>query len=134
LPEANRGDALVDLNVLEQSLNVCETTVVQDAWERGQSVVVHGWVYGLHNGLLEDLKITVANAGEVAAAYGLALGALLAVPVGRLEALLGLGAGLAEQLVVAVEAVEQRLGDVEGARVVQCGDEAARHQATPRAS
>ena len=68
--------ALCELNVLEQSLNVCETTVVQDAWERGQSVVVHGWVYGLHNGLLEDLKITVANACEVAAAYGLALGAL----------------------------------------------------------
>jgi len=71
-----RLKALCELNVLEQSLNVCETTVVQDAWERGQSVVVHGWVYGLHNGLLEDLKITVANADEVAAAYGLALGAL----------------------------------------------------------
>ena len=68
--------ALCELNVLEQSLNVCETTVVQDAWERGQSVVVHGWVYGLHNGLIEDLKMTVGNAGEVAAAYGLALGAL----------------------------------------------------------
>jgi carbonic anhydrase len=68
--------ALCELNVLEQSLNVCETTVVQDAWERGQSVVVHGWVYGLHNGLIEDLKMTVANAGEVSAAYGLALGAL----------------------------------------------------------
>jgi carbonic anhydrase len=50
--------------------------VVQDAWERGQSVVVHGWVYGLHDGLLEDLKITVASAGEVPAAYGLAVGAL----------------------------------------------------------
>jgi carbonic anhydrase len=71
-----RMRALCELNVLEQSLNVCETTVVQDAWERGQEVVVHGWVYGLHNGLLEDLKITVANAGEVLAAYGLALGAL----------------------------------------------------------
>jgi carbonic anhydrase len=74
--EVMKLKALCELNVLEQSLNVCETTVVQDAWERGQSVVVHGWVYGLHNGLLEDLKITVANAGEVAAAYGLALGAL----------------------------------------------------------
>ena len=71
-----RLKALCELNVLEQSLNVCETTVVQDAWERGQSVVVHGWVYGLHNGLIEDLKMTVANADEVAAAYGLALGAL----------------------------------------------------------
>ncbi len=74
--EAMRLRALCELNVLEQSLNVCETTVVQDAWERGQSVVVHGWVYGLHNGLLEDLKMTVANAGEVLAAYGLAIGAL----------------------------------------------------------
>ena len=74
--ETLRLKALCELNVLEQSLNVCETTVVQDAWERGQSVVVHGWVYGLHNGLIEDLKMTVGNAGEVAAAYGLALGAL----------------------------------------------------------
>ncbi len=74
--EALRLKALCELNVLEQSLNVCETTVVQDAWARGQGVVVHGWVYGLHNGLLEDLKITVAQAGDVAAAYGLALGAL----------------------------------------------------------
>ena len=68
--------ALCELNVLEQSLNVCETTVVQDAWLRGQSVVVHGWVYGLHNGLLEDLKITVANSADVLPAYGLAIGAL----------------------------------------------------------
>jgi carbonic anhydrase len=74
--DALRLDALCELNVLEQSVNVCGTTVVQDAWQRGQQVVVHGWVYGLHNGLLEDLKITVAQAGDVAAAYGLAVGAL----------------------------------------------------------
>ena len=74
--EEMRLRALCELNVLEQSLNVCETTVVQDAWERGQSVVVHGWVYGLHNGLIEDLKMTVSNADEVLAAYGLAIGAL----------------------------------------------------------
>ena len=74
--EQMRLRALCELNVLEQSLNVCETTVVQDAWDRGQSVVVHGWVYGLHNGLLEDLKMTVAGAADVLAAYGLALGAL----------------------------------------------------------
>ena len=43
--------------MLEQALNVCETTVVQDAWARGQEVVVHGWVYGLHDGLLKDLVI-----------------------------------------------------------------------------
>ena len=74
--ETLRLKALCELNVLEQSLNVCETTVVQDAWERGQSVVVHGWVYGLHNGLLEDLRMTVASAADVLAAYGLALGAV----------------------------------------------------------
>ncbi len=74
--EELRLKALCELNVLEQSLNVCETTVVQDAWQRGQSVVVHGWVYGLHNGLLEDLRMTVASAVEVSAAYGLAIGAL----------------------------------------------------------
>jgi len=68
--------ALCELNVLEQSLSVCETTVVQDAWVRGQEVVVHGWVYGLHNGLIEDLKMTVASAADVLPAYGLALGAL----------------------------------------------------------
>jgi carbonic anhydrase len=68
--------ALCELNVLEQSLNACETTVVQDAWARGQGVVVHGWVYGLHNGLLEDLRMTVSNAADVPAAYGLALGAI----------------------------------------------------------
>ena len=68
--------ALCELNVLEQSLNVCETTVVQDAWQRGQGVVVHGWVYGLHNGLLEDLKMTVNSAADVLAAYGMAVGAL----------------------------------------------------------
>ncbi len=68
--------ALCELNVLEQAANVCETTVVQDAWARGQSVVVHGWVYGLHNGLLDDLKLTVSGAAEVAAAYGMAVGAL----------------------------------------------------------
>jgi carbonic anhydrase len=74
--ETQRLNALCELNVLEQALNVCETTVVQDAWERGQAVVVHGWVYGLHDGLLQDLRLTATNAAEVPAAYGLALGAL----------------------------------------------------------
>lgn len=71
-----RLQALCELNVLEQSLNVCETTVVQDAWARGQSVVVHGWVYGLHNGLLEDLQMTARDAAEVEVAYRRALAGL----------------------------------------------------------
>ena len=74
--DALRLDALCELNVLEQAQNVCATTVVQDAWDRGQEVTVHGWVYGLHNGLLEDLRITASSLAEVAPAYGLALGAL----------------------------------------------------------
>jgi carbonic anhydrase len=68
-----RLDALCELNVLEQARNVCRTTVVTDAWQRGQGVVVHGWVYGLHNGLLEDLRITATSAAEVGLAYDTAL-------------------------------------------------------------
>lgn len=76
LPEVHRVDALVELNVLEQARNVCRTTVVADAWQRGQSVVVHGWVYGLHNGLLQDMCITSASGDEVTPAYARALDAL----------------------------------------------------------
>jgi carbonic anhydrase len=76
LPEGHRVDALVELNVLEQARNVCRTTVVADAWQRGQSVVVHGWVYGLHNGLLQDMCITSSNSDEVTPAYARALDAL----------------------------------------------------------
>jgi carbonic anhydrase len=50
--------------------------VVTDAWQRGQSVVVHGWVYGLDNGLLQDMRITVASSEEMAGAYAQALQAL----------------------------------------------------------
>ncbi len=74
--ESRRADALVELNVLEQVRNVCHSTVVQDAWARGQEVVVHGWVYGLQNGLLQDLKMRVCAASELAAVYGTALGAV----------------------------------------------------------
>jgi carbonic anhydrase len=74
LPEGPvRYDALCELNVLEQSLNVCQTTMVQDAWQRGQEVVVHGWVYGLHNGLINDMQMSVASPDAVADAYQHAL-------------------------------------------------------------
>jgi carbonic anhydrase len=53
-PQA-RVDRLCELNVLEQAANVCETTVVQDAWARGQALAVHGWIYRLDDGLLRDL-------------------------------------------------------------------------------
>jgi carbonic anhydrase len=73
LPEAQWVDALCELNVLEQARNACHTTVVQDAWSRGQEIVVHGWVYGLHNGLLEDLALTAASAEDVEPSYRRAL-------------------------------------------------------------
>ncbi len=57
-------DRLCELNVIEQVANVCQTTIVRDAWERGQEVAVHGWIYGLKDGLLRDLDVTVDEAGE----------------------------------------------------------------------
>jgi len=78
LEPESRVNALVELNVVEQALNVCQTTVVQDAWGRGQSVVVHGWVYGLHNGLLEDLSMTVSCPDDVVPAYERAIAAVKA--------------------------------------------------------
>ena len=65
--EDEQHAALCELNVLEQSLNVCETTIMQDAWARGQEVSVHGWVYGLHNGLLQDLQMSVSAPAETEA-------------------------------------------------------------------
>ena len=70
---ARRVDALGELNVIEQARNVCQTTVVQDAWARGQSLVVHGWFYGLHDGLLHDLRMTVAGPADMTEAFDAAL-------------------------------------------------------------
>ena len=73
LPPARRVDALCELNVVEQAMNVCQTTVVQDAWQRGQELSVHGWVYGLKNGRLEDLQMTVTGLDGGSAAYDAAI-------------------------------------------------------------
>ena len=56
-------DRLCELNVMEQVANVCSTTIVQDAWQRGQELAVHGWIYGLHGGLLKDLEVTLTGSG-----------------------------------------------------------------------
>jgi carbonic anhydrase len=64
---------LCELNVIEQVANVCETTIVQDAWARAQELHVHGWIYDLRDGLLRDLNVTVAAPGELAGAYRAAL-------------------------------------------------------------
>jgi carbonic anhydrase len=69
-------DRLCELNVLEQVANVCQTSIVLDAWDRGQPLTVHGWVYGLHDGLIRDLGMTVSKASESASSYAKALDAL----------------------------------------------------------
>ena len=60
-----REDRLSELNVLEQAVNVCETTIVQDAWERGHSLTVHAWIYRLDDGLLRDLQFDVDSNREL---------------------------------------------------------------------
>jgi carbonic anhydrase len=59
--EAERHRRLCELNVLEQVINVSQTTVVSDAWRRGQTVAVHGWIYDIADGLLRDLDLTLSN-------------------------------------------------------------------------
>jgi carbonic anhydrase len=73
---AGQADRLCELNVIEQVANVCHTSIVRDAWERGQELVVHGWIYGLHDGLLRDLDTTITARQEAAAAYRTALAGL----------------------------------------------------------
>jgi carbonic anhydrase len=67
MPEQARHDRMCELNVIEQVANVCQTTIVQDAWERGQPLTVHSWIYGVRDGLLRDLGVTVSGADELAA-------------------------------------------------------------------
>ncbi|MFL6708310.1 MAG: carbonate dehydratase [Massilia sp.] len=66
LSTEQRADRLCELNVIEQVANVAQTTVVRDAWERGQSLSVHGWCYGLQDGLLRDLGMSVSSHEELA--------------------------------------------------------------------
>ena len=73
---ALRAERLCELNVIEQAMNVCQTTIVQDAWERGQALAVHGWVYGLSDGLVCDLDFTVTAAEHMSSRYDSALAGL----------------------------------------------------------
>ncbi len=61
LPPKERLDRLCELNVIEQVVNVCQTTIIKDAWERGQEVAIHGWVYGIQDGLLSELGMTISS-------------------------------------------------------------------------
>lgn len=66
LPTRERRERLCELNVIEQVVNVCQTTIVQDAWERGQNLTVHSWVYSLEDGLVRDLGMAVSDADSLA--------------------------------------------------------------------
>jgi len=74
--ESQRLNRLCELNVIEQVKNVAQTTVVQAAWRRGQELAVHGWVYGLEDGLLRDLGVSIDGADGLQAAYHGALASL----------------------------------------------------------
>jgi carbonic anhydrase len=67
--ETERAARLCELNVIEQIANVAETTIVRDAWRRGQAVELHGWVYGIQDGLLRDLGMNAISPEEVGPAY-----------------------------------------------------------------
>jgi carbonic anhydrase len=76
VPPSMRGDRLCELNAIEQAENVCLTTVVGDAWARGQSLSVHGWVYSLHDGRVRELGMDVDSADALEPAYAKALSRL----------------------------------------------------------
>lgn len=65
----DRVNLLCELNVKAQVLNVCHTIVVQNAWERGQQLDVHGWIYGVRDGLLHDLNVTVSGPEQIDPEY-----------------------------------------------------------------
>jgi len=73
--DSERLNRLCELNVIEQVLNVSRTTVMQNAWARGQELAVHGWIYGIGDGLLRDLDICITNQDELEAVYKKALSA-----------------------------------------------------------
>ena len=77
LAPERRHDALCELNVIEQVLNVAYTTVIQDAWLRGQKVLLHGWCYGLKDGLINNLHMTVESNEGLVDIYKAAVGGVL---------------------------------------------------------
>jgi carbonic anhydrase len=70
--EKQRHDRLCELNAIEQVVNVCHTTVVREAWARGQELAVHGWIYSLRDGLLRDLAMCITSEPDLPACYEVA--------------------------------------------------------------
>jgi carbonic anhydrase len=73
--EQARVDLLCELNVIEQVNNVCQTTIVRDAWHRGQPLTVHGWIYGIEDGLLRNVGLSISSLAEFEPQYRAALAA-----------------------------------------------------------
>ena len=69
--ESDKVDLLCELNVMRQVQNVCNTTIVQDAWARGQRIAVHGWVYGLKDGKVNNLNVTINSPEQLSETYRL---------------------------------------------------------------
>jgi carbonic anhydrase len=80
LPEHGRAAALCELNVIEQVINVAQSTVLQDAWAGGQDVTLHGWVYGVHDGLVQDLHMTVGPNDDLITLYREAVSGVRLMP------------------------------------------------------
>jgi carbonic anhydrase len=78
MTEAQSTDRLAELNVLQQVANVGGTTVVRDAWRRGQSLTVHGWIYRLEDGVIHDLGLSVSREGTLVAEFDRAIASLAA--------------------------------------------------------
>ena len=67
--ERERADLLCELNVIEQVANVCHTTFVQNAWQRGQSLAVHGWIYSIEDGILRDMDVCITGSNEISSIH-----------------------------------------------------------------
>jgi carbonic anhydrase len=72
-PSKHRLDMLCELNVIEQVMNVCHSTVLKDAWHRGHPITVHGWIYGVHDGLLVDLQVGAGSLAQIEPLYEAAI-------------------------------------------------------------
>ena len=80
IPEHGKAAALCELNVIEQVINVAQSTVLQDAWAAEQDVTLHGWVYGVHDGLVQDLHMTVARQDDLESLYREAVSGVRLMP------------------------------------------------------
>jgi carbonic anhydrase len=80
IPDHGKAAALCELNVIEQVVNVAQSTVLQDAWAKQQDITLHGWVYGVHDGLIHDLHMSVGGNDHMEALYAQALSGVRLMP------------------------------------------------------